>query len=287
MAILLNVAQSQTFDASFHKNEVVIDSLAEIFLQPGAQDSLKLVALHQLDSVLGDLLEDDQSFSYPFDSTKRISILTSSDKLVRFYTYNCRFSNGSFRQAGYVQYQHGKNIMVRHLSSQSGEESSLSNNQENTWRAALYYQLIDIKYKNNTTYTLLGWNGHDELSTKKVIDVFHISQDGTSRFGKPIFEYPKSVKKEFIEFEYSAEVQMTLVYEKDEQTIVFDHLSPQRPSMQGIFAYYGPDMSYDAFVWEKGKWIYKADYDARLDRNLKDRFYEMKLREQQPIFQKH
>ena len=47
--------------------------------------------------------------------------------------------------------------------------------------------------------------------------------------------------------------------------IVFDHLSPRSDSQKGQFQYYGPDMSFDAFVFEKGKWTYKKDVDARND----------------------
>jgi hypothetical protein len=36
--------------------------------------------------------------------------------------------------------------------------------------------------------------------------------------------------------------------------IVFDHLSPPKATLKGAEETYGPDFTYDAFIWKKGKW---------------------------------
>lgn len=279
------ISIAQNDESQLIKFEQQADSLADIFLNPDFNDSQKIAAFEMLDEQLGTILQEEISFDYVFDSIKRISVLTSDDKMVRFFTYNFRNSNDRFTQRGYVQYKFNDEIRLKHLMvNEESTSHSQSDSHSVNWRGAIYYQLINSGYKKESHYTLLGWNGNDNLSTKKYIDIFYIDDRGNAQFGKPVIEYPKSLLKSFVEFEYSAEVQMTLHYVEDEKIIVFDHLSPPSSSLTNIYAYYGPDLSYDALVWEKGKWIYKADYDARLDRNLKDRFFEMKLRDQQPLF---
>ena len=76
---------------------------------------------------------------------------------------------------------------------------------------------------------------------------------------------------------------MTLLFE-DDRTIVFDHLIPSSPVYEGKKEYYVPDLSYDALILKKGIWNYSEDFNARLDKNLKDNFYEMELPGQQKVY---
>ena len=48
---------------------------------------------------------------------------------------------------------------------------------------------------------------------------------------------------------------MSLKFEPEYNRIIYDHLSPETPSMTGFYSYYVPDFSYDAFVFYKSKWI--------------------------------
>ena len=52
---------------------------------------------------------------------------------------------------------------------------------------------------------------------------------------------------------------MSLKYEEQRERIIFDHLSPESPSMKNFYSFYVPDMSYDAFVLEGSKWILHED----------------------------
>jgi hypothetical protein len=42
-----------------------------------------------------------------------------------------------------------------------------------------------------------------------------------------------------------------------------DHLSPSRADMRDQWAFYGPDMTQDAYFWHKGEWWFGADIDLR------------------------
>jgi hypothetical protein len=52
---------------------------------------------------------------------------------------------------------------------------------------------------------------------------------------------------------------MYLNYEPHRKRIMMDHLSPESPALKNFRSYYVPDMSYDAFVYEKKKWVLKED----------------------------
>jgi len=45
--------------------------------------------------------------------------------------------------------------------------------------------------------------------------------------------------------------------------IVFDHLSPSKPSLVGVYEFYGPDFSYDGYKFEKGMLELYPDIDIR------------------------
>ena len=47
------------------------------------------------------------------------------------------------------------------------------------------------------------------------------------------------------------------------KAIVLDHLSPTRPELAGQPAYMAPDMSFDSYTWDKGRWRLERDIDLR------------------------
>jgi hypothetical protein len=64
-------------------------------------------------------------------------------------------------------------------------------------------------------------------------------------------------------FEYSARVSMSLRYDAAKKRIVFDHLSPAKPSFEGNYEFYGPDFSYDAFAFIDNYWVLEENIDIR------------------------
>ena len=73
-------------------------------------------------------------------------------------------------------------------------------------------------------------------------------------------------KQHRVVFEYDKNAQLTLEYNKKKKTITFDHLEPIRQVKgQDIMA---PDGTYDALVYKKDIWTYKADVKVK---NKKDK----------------
>jgi hypothetical protein len=80
----------------------------------------------------------------------------------------------------------------------------------------------------------------------------------------PVFDGDKErPKKQRIIFEYSRQVSMLLNYLPDNNTIVFDHLAPPDDKLKGKFDSYGPDMSYDGFRLNSGRWRLVEDLELK------------------------
>jgi hypothetical protein len=133
------------------------------------------------------------------------------------------------------------------------------------WYGALYYRIIPIETRfNEIHYTLLGFDPHDFLTNKKIVEVLRFDEQNKPVFGASIFRNRKNISNRLI-FEYSEFATMTLQYEDKKEMIVYDHLSPSSPKYKGQYEFYGPDFSYDGLKYEKGIWNTYFDLDLRLN----------------------
>lgn len=132
------------------------------------------------------------------------------------------------------------------------------------WYGALYYDIIMTKKRRKRYYTLLGWRGQDAMETQKILEIINISRNDEVTFGSKMIEVdPKQKPQHRYIMRYNAEVFATMRHEKRPERILMDHLVPRDENMEGIYQFYGPDLSYDAFTFKKGKWILEKDVDAR------------------------
>ena len=242
----------------------------------GKNDGEKYRANRIFLNILQRALNTKNSFEFGFDSLTSIARLVSPDKLFKIYNWNIPKEDGTHEYFGFIQAftKKAKMYVVYPLIDKSGDvinpENYISDN--NKWYGMLYYKILEKKYKKKTSYILLGWDGNDKLTSKKIIDVLSFSDDGSPRFGDGIFEMGKRLPKRVV-FEYSAQIVMSLKYDEQRRLIVFDHLAPPSNGLEGQHQFYGPDMSYDGFIFKKGKWIYVEDVDARNSNNSKDKLY--------------
>jgi hypothetical protein len=201
-------------------------------------------------------LRIEGSYNYPFDSLKEISIANSPDNRFRIFTWNLRNEKESFRFYGVIQRNEKTGLRMIPLFDagpliKKPEDTTVDNNY---WWGALYYKILPVKVKGEMCYTLLGWNGADKKSNKKVIDVLRF-QEGTPIFGAPIFKVGPNDIMYRVVFEYSNEVQnMVLKYEPEKKYIVFDHLAPLTAKAIGIYELYYPDGSYDYLEFKDNYW---------------------------------
>jgi hypothetical protein len=212
------------------------------------------------------LLKIEGSFSYPFDSLRNIGKIVSKDNKLRIYTWNLPYMNGTHKYFGFIQYYppKEKSFLLYKLIDNSDSYKSPENLilTDTSWLGALYYEIVEKKYEGNTYYTLLGFDFNNLLTAKKIIELLYFKDDRIPVFGKPVFNYKNRLCNRII-FEYSAKVSMSLKYNKELKLIIFDHLSPSKPSYEGHFMFYGPDFSYDGLEFRDGIWHEIRDVDVR------------------------
>lgn len=226
-----------------------------------------------------------ETFDYDFDSLKKyITVLRPDDNRFRLINWNIVKADGTFEYYGFIQskftepkkHKGGKTVTFQlyPLIDKSAEiknpENAITDNKK--WFGMWYYKIITVKTKTRTYYTLLGWDGNDKFTQKRIIDVLSFDNTGVPHFGADIFNYQKKYPKRVI-FEYAASCSMSLKYNSKKDSIVFGHLAPTQPQLEGQFQYYCSDMSFDGFGFKKGKWNYGADVNALNEKDEKDKLY--------------
>lgn len=243
------------------------DSLNNYFTQMAKErdDEKKEIINEKILTIFREVLAQDESFDYDFSSLKYIGNLRSDDDNLRIITWNLPFYDGTHKYFGFIQYKSNRRtIMTYELTDKSEQienpEFEILSNKN--WFGALYYQIIINKYRGDVYYTLLGTDLNDLYSKKKVVEILQFDKDNQPVFGAPVFKNREKTVSRVI-FEYNAKVSMAINYDESKEMIVYDHLSPSRPSLKGQFQFYGPDFSYDGLKFENGIWNTYHDIDVR------------------------
>lgn len=227
-------------------------------------------------------LQNPASMEYSFDSIKGVSCLKSGDKKFRIITWNIFKNDGQYAYFGFIQVNNKKTEkkgLFKKVTTYNYEvfplqdKSATITNPETfvgdpkKWFGMLYYDIVDC----DGYYTLLGWDGNDNLVQKKFIDVLYFRSDGMPIFGKDVFKIPKKSPKRIM-FQYSAEVAMSLKYNDKRGQIIFSHLAPkdEGSTLEGQYQYYGPDGSFDAYAMKKDRWILEEEIDIRNEKTKED-----------------
>lgn len=204
----------------------------------------------------------DGFFDYPFSKLQTLGSIKSSDNQVRLFNWNIENEDQTHSYYCYIAHFHNKKLMITELKDNSFmlPPRPTETLDHDNWYGALYYQIIPVKKKNKQLYTLIGWDGNSSFSDMKVIDVLYFA-GSKPKLGYPIFKDNEGVQRRIF-FEFKKNCVMTLRYEPARSMIIFDHLSPESPALVGVYAYYVPDMSYDAYDWDGNYWQHRADIVA-------------------------
>ncbi|QEM11028.1 MULTISPECIES: hypothetical protein [Mucilaginibacter] len=219
-------------------------------------------ANYQFIKTLVQALKINNSFLFPFDSLKSISIVNSPDNRFRILSWHVINLDGSYRFYGTVQINTGGALKMFPLEDysplQKNPEDSVTDSHK--WYGAQYYKIMPV-YGPKPYYVLLGWKGNTVKSTKKVIDVISFN-NGVPEFGMPVFNGNGKTRDRVV-FEYARQVSMLLRYLPEQNLIVFDHLSAPDGRSKDKPETFGPDLSYDGYKLKEGRWTYVEDLDMR------------------------
>lgn len=220
----------------------------------------------ELKKELSTFLVNPGVLDYPFSSWTTMSTIASPDGEFRLFNWNVESDAGVHSHYCYLV---KKNTDEGNLVTELKEDKiTISQRPEHTltadhWYGALYYNIVPVKKGNKTLYTIFGYNGNDRSTNRKLLDVFYF-KGKILRMGYPLFqEAPGSthlLRRVF--FEYSESAIMTVRMNENLGAIVFDHLVPENPQLEGLYDYYIPDMTYDGYKWENGIWAYYEDVVA-------------------------
>jgi hypothetical protein len=210
---------------------------------------------------LTEALAEPGSVNFPFDSVRNMRILQSPDKLFRIMTWTLRHERDSFQFFGCIQWydQEKEIIWLRDSSHRYKKDEPLFETLDaDNWYGALYYQLVQAKYRKQKYYILMGWDGNDSLTDKKIIETLSFDEQGKPVFGRAVFQMQENAPEQYrVIFEFGNGAVMTLRHERKKNIITFEHLVPPNPNAKGDYRMYFPDGTYDYFVFKKGVWIKK------------------------------
>lgn len=251
---------SQKDSTILYREKVLFSYLTK--LRDSKIDKEKKIYNQEFKDYLQETLTLPESYSYSFSKLKSIGFIDSPDKSFRIVNWNIQLEDESNLFFCFVLKKGNKkkNKIIELVCKTPVFEMPTDIVQETNWYGALYYKIIPVKKGKRDVYTILGWRSNGNISNMKIIDIIQISGNHV-KLGMPIFQTKKEKLKRIV-FEYSKKATMSLKYESKYDRIVFDHLSPESPTMNGLYEYYVPDMSYDAYIYENDFWILNEDVIA-------------------------
>lgn len=262
----VNAQQDQALEKQLAQVKEMLKLLSE-----STHDNQRELISEGIQRDLEIILRRPDAFSVDFSDVP-LSRIDAPDGAFRLFTWNVPRTDGTHHYEGWLLARNGKRTELHALRDATAAITApeVPELGPDRWYGALYYQCVPVKKGAKTYYTLLGWKGHSNVETRKVIEVLSF-RGSTPRFGAPLFGTGK-LKAHRRVFGFSFQSTMLLRYEPASGHIVMDHLSPARADLAGQWAFYGPDLSYDAYVWDKDHWHFERDVDARDPRRVKKPF---------------
>lgn len=304
--LLLMLAASLPSATAQNREQMALHQqrLAELLMLTASAptDNERYLASEQAVGELSAALEEEASEHWKWQLPKVASVLTSPDGLLRIFTWAVVRDNGEFECFGAIQYYNDREEEYQYsLLNDKSEE--IMNREESVlspenWFGAVYQELIQTSYGGKTFYTLLGWNGVDNLTERKIIEPV-VLRGGVPQFGAPLFRRERNLRR--VVLEYRNDAMVSLCYEDQfveeverervkvkgtnrhrtiekrkyhkEKMIIFDEVEPQVQGMEGLFQYYIPSGLELAYAFIDGKWELRNGAQGRLkDKKLNKAF---------------
>jgi hypothetical protein len=221
-------------------------------------ERIRFAACQSLIPTLVRALKVENSFRYPFERLKSISILTPPDSSFRIFTWQLFVNDSTYRYYGAIQTNQSK-LQLFPLRDHSDEMDAPPVREQlsaDYWYGALYYNLRQFDTRQGRKYLLFGYDAFAFFEKRKVLDVLSFDDAGKPVFGAPVFERAQTVAgppEQRMILEYAADASVRLNWDEQYQIVLFDHLvSSPSPYGRGMMSV--PDGSYDGFKLEKGRW---------------------------------
>ncbi len=286
LAPLLLLAQNKVIMQKYQNDLQAL--FEQVYHAPS--DNLRFHASDEALRLFQQALAEDNSFRWPWDFGRLVSVLTAPDGKFRIITWMVTDDAGececfgllqvlSEKSGGYVVYT----LTDRSATMVNRQESSLT---PDNWFGAVYQELVTTTHDGKNYYTLLGWSGVDRLTQRKVIEpLLFKGAAATPQFGQNIFKKERNLRRIVLEYKSDAMVNLRYeeqyvrtverirpkkpkgrkrpsmppgpvekVHEEKQLMILFDEVAPQVPGMEGMYQYYVPSGAELAYKWDAGRW---------------------------------
>lgn len=225
-------------------------------------EAIKKAASDSVELLLTPFLNQTGSFAVK-PKVEHLGKISSEDGKLNVYSWNYQGDDLLYRYGCIIQHKtdDGK-LEVTTLKDTQNDIPEHDVLKPDEWYGCLYYAVIAKTKRKKTYYTLLGWDGNNNIVARKVIDVLIFKPNNEPVLGASVFKMDRGTQKRVV-FKFSATGSMVLVYDPEYKRIIFDHLSPAKPELEGQYQYYGSDFTYDGFKFKKGKWVFEEMLDPR------------------------
>jgi hypothetical protein len=240
-------------------------------IRTASSDEDKMAASDTFKGDLKKALFKPGAMDYSFDDLNLCKLI-SPDGRFRLFNWNIPMADGTHRYEALLLIPKSDKadgmVDLMELTAVEEEPASMESRtfKNNEWMGFLVYDIIPNTKQGQ--YLLLAWDGHDRTSNRKIIEVMTLNGKNV-RMGAPVFKGNGNPRR--IIFTYAEDLTMSLTYDKKDRLIIFDHLAPSSPRLEGQYQFYGPDMSFDAYVFSKGNWNFESDVEFLRKRTDKDR----------------
>ena len=241
---------SSSQEASFEKIETEIQNLCDTIVN-SESDSSKFLANEKLIEKLKIISRKKKFHKYEFKNYNPITILSSDDKKLKLFNWFIQKKNGKYDYYTYIQKCNKRGKKCNYFLAEGNNDNEIINDKisyEN-WYGCYFYELITIFVDKKEYYTLLGWDGNGDRTTKKIIEILHFDNDYPF-FGAKLFN--NNLHK--IILEYSNKYSISLKYDEELDCIVYDHLEPIDGFSYNNFEIYAPNLSYDVLSRAESGW---------------------------------
>lgn len=300
LLLLAAAAQGQNRQQMQAEQDRLCALLGDVATAP--TDNERYLASEEAVEVLAKALQNEDSHKWKWELPTVASVLTSPDGRFRVFSWAVVRDNGEFECFGAVQYYNEKEEEYQYSLLHDKSEEIINREESvldpDNWFGAIYQELIQTTADGRTYYTLLGWNGVDNLTDRRVIEPVVI-KNGTINFGAPLFRRQRNLRRVVLEYRGDAAVGMMYdvqtiqivehervktknsnryqtvdkTKEHKQRMIIFDEVEPQIEGMEGLFQYYIPSGVELAYVWNDGKWELQQGAQGRLkDKKLNKTF---------------
>lgn len=244
--------------AHFDGQEDTLALLAYVVVNDSMPEH-RFAACHKMIPLLVSALKTPNSFRFPFERLKSVSIMYPPDSSFRVFTWQLYVDKDEYRYYGAIQ-MNTKDLKLYPLKDRSFEIKGNPEQLELTpeqWYGVVYYNIQQTDAKTGRYYLLFGFDGNEFFRKRKVLDVLTF-KSGQPVFGAPVFRHEN--KKGEVSFrkrrviEYSAAASVRFNYDPALGIIIYDHLITM-PGEDGEGLNNYPDGSYEGYKLEKtGFW---------------------------------